>query len=171
MSFLKRVKGIEVIASQMQKWLNQRQNGSKIVDIVRKCMEEYRPAGEGTFFGMLNPGNYTRTRTPEMERLICDLSKMQVKENEVDHGVSRRLIEFLSSGSWTERGYFVSASANVRIVEKLCLATLEAFANELSLEHLKDHRLVEISFSIQKGNLDLEQMAKDILKHLQSKVS
>lgn len=167
LSYLKRVRGVEVIATQLQKWVNQRQNSEQIVDVVRQCMEEYRPVGVGTWFAKFNPGNYTRTRTEDMERLICDLSKMQLKKELKENAVSERLSEFLSNGSWNESGVCRSASANVLIIAKLCKATLESFANELSLEHLKDHRLVEISFSIKQGNLDLEQMAFDIFKHLQ----
>ncbi len=142
------------LAKALFEWLSSPKNVPTLLKIARECLAEYRPVGHNSMFASLNPKNYTRTRVESLDELIKSL--------EADENKHAAIVKFVSGGAWKSSWAFSSASANVLLISKLCKEVITDFKENLTLEQLKKHKLVEVCYSIDLGTWDLQKASEKI---------
>jgi len=136
----------------------------EIIGVVQKAFKEYAPSGHSSSIGSINPFTYTRTRVSVFDILIKNLVKRP--------GESASLIStFTNEGAWNTSGYVLGASANVILIRRLVEKALNDFKTQITLEQLRRHDLVEICFTFEKGELDIENSARQIKILFQREIS
>ena len=157
------------LAKALYKMLSDSHNNKKILAIAKACLDEYKPVGYETTVGSFNPLSYFRTRVPRLEALIKELQEPIGDGRTIEH-----ISDFFSAGAWNTRGYLRGASANVLLISKLCESILEGFKNQITLEQLRNHDLVEVCYAREGGCWDIEssaqKIAQKLVKLIQSKV-
>jgi hypothetical protein len=137
------------LATAVLDWLAQPIHKNKVIAFVEETLQEYRPTGTGSYFERLNPKHYTKTRGAELVGLIA-----QLKDHKLPNALDP-VINFFRSGNWNEGWcfsliHFVDVSANVRLINKICLAAIEHIRRDLSLEQLMNFDMVKICFKIDR---------------------
>lgn len=143
------------LAKALMELLENHAKHEEIVDEVQKVFNEYAPIGRSSSLGSVNFFTYTRTRSDDIEQLLKDLKDRPGERAQLISG-------FFNEGKWNISGYVRSGSANVMLVRRLVEKALDDFKNEITLEQLRKHELVEICFAIEQKMLDIEASAQKI---------
>ncbi|CCB90527.1 putative uncharacterized protein [Waddlia chondrophila 2032/99] len=143
------------LAKALMELLENHAKHEEIVDEVQKVFNEYAPIGRSSSLGSVNFFTYTRTRSDDIEQLLKDLKDRPGERAQLISG-------FFNEGKWNTSGYVRSGSANVMLVRRLVEKALDDFKNEITLEQLRKHELVEICFAIEQKMLDIEASAQKI---------
>lgn len=143
------------IARALYSMLSNEINNKKVIEVVAGVLKEYAPTGYNSVVGGLNPWTFTRKRGAEIEDLIKGLEFHPDK-------TALLISNFLNSGEWNQSGYVVGGSANVTLIIRLAEKLLEGFKNQITLQQLRKHDLVELCFALESGDWNLEKSAKTI---------
>lgn len=146
----------ETLAKEMAGILMKNEYRQQIIEVVETCRDEYRPFGSGSMVGNFNPKTYYRTRGPEVESLLGRLKKLNSDQ------IPFQLGDFFQKGAWNISGAVSGASLNVLLVSRLTQLTLRIFREKVTLEQLRYHDLVELSFAINRGEWSAEESSERV---------
>ncbi|MBS0655200.1 MAG: hypothetical protein JSR46_05445, partial [Verrucomicrobia bacterium] len=150
----------QFLATIAKKFLENDKCKPQLVSILKNCLERYRPLGQGTMCENINPMAYTRRRTTEIEEIISECGTADSKERVA------KVVAFLGKSSWNQASCLREPSVNVMLLSQIGLASFEQYKKELTFTQLKEQATVEVCYSADRKELNMEQLAQKVYEQL-----